>query len=85
MIDPLYIKLAAVASGAALLLWPLVPKAFAAIKAAMPSRLPAVSSKPTLIDATSALSLVKAYLASKDKDVEAAIDTLAVAVVKKGL
>ena len=82
MIDPLYIKLAAVASGAALLLWPLVPKAFAAVKAAMPSRLP---SDPSLVDATSALSLVKDYLGSKDKDVEAAIDTLAVAVVKKGL
>ena len=85
MIDPLYIKLAAVASGAALLLWPLVPKAFAAVKAALPSRLPVVSSEPGLIDATSALSLVKKYLSTKDKAIEEAIDVLAVAVVKKGL
>lgn len=85
MIDPIYIKVGAVVAGAALLLWPLVPKAFAALKGALPSRLPTLSTEPGLIDATSALSLVKKYLASKDKSVEEAIDTLAIAVVKKGL
>lgn len=82
MIDPIYIKVGAVVAGAALLLWPLVPKAVAALKVSLPGR---GSKEPGLIEATTALSLVKSYLGSDVKAIEDAIDTLAIAVVKKGL
>jgi len=77
--DPTYIKFAAIAAGVLLLVWPMIPKALAAVKASVPK------AHPGLIDATVSLSQVKAYLESDDKAIESAIETLAIAVVKKGL
>ena len=86
MIDPTYIKIAALAGGALLLFWPLIPKAVEGLKGLVKSE-PALKSDPDLIDATTALSLVKTYLDRDDShpDIDDAIETLAVAVVKKGL
>lgn len=80
--DPTYIKFAAIAAGALLLVWPMIPKALAAVQASVA---PGPKAHPGLIDATVSLSQVKAYLESEDKAIEAAIETLAIAVVKKGL
>ena len=83
MIDPSIIKVGALALGAVLLLWPLLPKAFEAARKTVGGS----SREPDLVDATKALSLVKTYLGRENArpDVESAIETLAVAVVKKGL
>lgn len=79
MPDPTYIKIAALVGGAVLLLWPLFPKAVAAIKGLAPA-----PKKTGLIEATEALGLVRAYL-DGDEDVEPAIEELAIAIVRKGL
>lgn len=81
--DPLYIKVGAVVAGVALLLWPLVPKAIAALKNAVPTPRPTASHG--LMAAMSSLTTVKSYLGEGDVKVDEAIDTLAVAVVRKGL
>ena len=86
MLDPTYIKIAAIVGGAVLLFWPLIPKAIDGLKGLAPTGRTR-KADPDLIDATTALSLVKTYLDSDNAhpDIEAAIETLAVAVVKKGL
>lgn len=81
MIDPNYIKWGAIAAGAVLLLWPLIPKLIEWAKKAVAVE----HGEATFVEATACLGRVKAYLDSDDPDIEGAIEDLAIAIVKKGL
>lgn len=84
MIDPTLIKFGAVAAGVALLLWPLVPKAFEALKGLVPER---KEEDPSMVEATRALGVVRDYVYDyNDPDkVDKAIAVLQSAIVNRGV
>jgi len=87
MIDPLYIKIAALVGGALLLFGPSLPGLFEKLKGLVSSGKRSHDGPPTLVDATEALQLVSKYIDSTHDDDEVcdALHTIAVAMVERGL
>lgn len=87
MLDPIYIKIAALIGGALLLVGPYLPGLVEKAKRAVPSFKRQPSGPTTIADAAAALQLVSGYIDSNHDDEEVcdALHTIAIAMVERGL